>query len=350
MTIATSASLLSIVRSMYKSMTLADLRSHTHNFFHHLTELYTKHKHQNLTSFLKQFLSDEQVRVYFFEQNKPTFRCYRTDSWYRFVDEKERIETYLDSHDITTLHNLLKDSRAIKDHKQQKSVLDGLLENFYAWQWTHIHWKPFVVYDIETTFYGSHITDQHFEMAYSVDSSTVQDHWCTYVYSDAHSSKQLCDFLLSYDGYIVWYNHISFDNPVLVHNAWYGPPELAILNEKSIDPFLFLWKLTGKRMSLNNVAQALIATWKTLSSWKEWEQLLKEWKKTWNSRVLETVKKYCKNDVEITLWVFLYLLTYSSIQVDDTPYSFTLETLMSLWMRQSNSDQDSFTNGSLFLD
>jgi len=335
---------------MYKSMTLVELRSHTHNFFTNISLLYTKHNHQNLTSFLTQTLCDEIMRFYVFEQNKPVWRCYRLETWYRIVDEKEKIEAIFSFDEIKILHNLLKDTRALKDHQQQKSVQQSLLDAFAQGEWALIAWKPYVVYDIETTFYGSLISDQHFEMAYSIDTRTAMEHWWTYLYTDAKQCKELCDFLLSYDWYIVGYNHLAFDNPVLIHNAWYGPHELALLNKKSIDPFLFLWKMTWRRMSLNNVAQALIDTGKTLSSGKEWEQLLKERKKTWNNRILQKVKEYCKNDVEITLWVFLYLITYKSIQVDDATHTFTLDHLFSLWTKQEDDAVDSLLTGSLFLD
>jgi uncharacterized protein YprB with RNaseH-like and TPR domain len=84
-------------------------------------------------------------------------------------------------------------------------------------------------------------------------------------------------------------------------NVGYGKAEIDILNQKSLDPFLFLWKLLGKRMSLNNVAQALISSGKTLTSGKEGEELLQQYKKTKNEKLLTKVKKYCKNDVHITL-------------------------------------------------
>lgn len=110
-----------------------------------------------------------------------------------------------------------------------------------------------------------------------------------------------CDYLLAYPGYIVGYNQIWFDNPVLIHNCRYGQKELDILNQKSLDLFLFVQKMTGKRKKLNAVAQALISSEKTLSSGKEGSDLLKEYKKTGDLKALKKVKEYCKNDVHITL-------------------------------------------------
>jgi hypothetical protein len=152
-----------------------------------------------------------------------------------------------------------------------------------------------------------------------------------YKYIDRINMKRYCDYLLAYDGRIIWYNQIWFDNPVLCMNVWYGKEEIDILNKKSIDPFLFLWKTLWKRMSLNNVAQALISSWKTLASGKEWEWLLQEYKITWDEKTLRKVKKYCRNDVHITLWVFLALLKHKKIHVEGKMYEFWLEDILTKW-------------------
>jgi hypothetical protein len=155
-----------------------------------------------------------------------------------------------------------------------------------------------------------------------------------YKYIDTTNMKRYCDYLLAYDGWIIWYNQIGFDNPVLCMNVWYGKKEIDILNKKSIDPFLFLRKTLWRRMSLNNVAQALISSGKTLTSWKEWEELLQQYKKTGNKKILSKVKKYCKNDVHITLWVFLALLKHKKIHVEGKTYAFGLEDILKKWWRK----------------
>lgn len=321
-------------------MNLEELRTLQHNFFNNICAVYTKYKHQSLMSFLQEYLSHEQESVYIFDKSKPVLRCYIIPDGYRFIDEQEKIELIVNTQELQTLHNMLKNTGALKAHQKQNSILDDLLERFVTGDLQHIHEKPFLVYDIETTFTGSHISDQNFEMAYTIDSGEIENTSAAetasttkklpYKYVNADSAKRLCDFLLNYEGYIIGYNQIGFDNPVLSYNAWYGQAEIDILNKKSIDPFLFLRKLTGRRMSLNNVASALISAWKTLSSWKEWEQLLNTRKKTGDKRMLEKVKRYCKNDVQITLWVFLYLLQYSTIQVDNTTYEYTRQQLITL--------------------
>ena len=103
---------------------------------------------------------------------------------------------------------------------------------------------------------------------------------------------------------------------------------MEILNKKSIDPFLFLWRTLKRRMSLNNVSQALISSGKTLTSGKEGEELLQEYKKTGDKKLLSKVKKYCKNDVHITLGVFLALLKHKKIHVEGKMYEFGLEDII----------------------
>jgi hypothetical protein len=53
-----------------------------------------------------------------------------------------------------------------------------------------------------------------------------------------------------------------------------------------------------------------------LSSGAEGQELLDKWFRDGNIRALEKVKEYCKNDVEITLGVFLYMIYYQSVDLD----------------------------------
>jgi len=122
------------------------------------------------------------------------------------------------------------------------------LEEYRAGNLRQILGKPYLVYDIETTF-GSG-TGQYFEMSYDISSADDHSEEFAYTYVDRTNMKELADRLLAYDGWIIGYNNIAFDNPVLMKNCGYGEKEIAILNKKSIDPFLVIQKLTGRRMSL----------------------------------------------------------------------------------------------------
>lgn len=326
---------------MYKRFTLDELKKINTWFFDHLKALYTKHQHAYFKGFLKETMK-EGKRVYFFQSNKPYFRIQeQAGGIYRFVDEQEKIEVLANEDDVNAMHNLFKNSWELKAIKQEnKTILDGLIHEYQAWQRNLIEDKPFVVYDIETTFDGPLLTNQHFEMAYSIASDERNTEKMQYKYIDRINMKRYCDYLLNYDWRIIWYNQIWFDNPVLCMNVWYGKEEIDILNKKSIDPFLFLRKTLWRRISLNNVAKALISSWKTLTSWKEWEELLQEYKKTGDEKTLRKVKKYCRNDVHITLWVFLALLKHKKIHVEWKMYEFWLEDILLKWGYQNAVNEE----------
>jgi len=283
----------------------------------------------------------EWNRVYFFQSNRPFFRIQQNKEWiYRFVDEQEKIEVVATEDDVNTMHNLFKNTSQLKAiKKDNKTILDQLMHEYQWGQRNLIKDKPFVVYDIETTFDGPTLEHQHFEMAYSLASDEDNQEKMQYKYIDETNMKRYCDYLLAYDGWIIWYNQIWFDNPVLCMNVGYGQKEIDILNKKSIDPFLFLRKTLWRRMSLNNVAQALISSGKTLTSGKEWEELLQEYKKTGDKKVLRKVKKYCKNDVHITLWVFLALLKHKKIHVEGKMYEFELQDILKKWWWKKNVEK-----------
>ena len=60
--------------------------------------------------------------------------------------------------------------------------------------------------------------------------------------------KAFVDEMLAFDGYIVGFNQIWFDNPVSARNVGYGDREIEILNQKSIDLYVFFQTLTKRRI------------------------------------------------------------------------------------------------------
>jgi RNase_H superfamily len=310
---------------MYKRLTIDELTSTNTEFFAHLKAIYAKQKHPLFKGFLQSIFQDSS-RVYFYNGANPSFRMQKnSDGTYRFVDEIEKLEMITDVQGVDTMHNLMKNDRDIQRiAKTNKTILESLMEELQTGWFAEYLDKPFVTYDIETTYSGEHITDQYFEMAYSIASDEIAPESLPYKYIDRESMQKYCDYLLAYDGYIVGYNQIWFDNAVLVHNVGYGTDELAILNQKSLDLMLFVQKMTGKRKKLNAVAQALISSEKTLASGAEWANLLKEWKKTWDAKTLKIVKEYCKQDVAITLWVFLYFLKNQKLFLEGEEFSFDI--------------------------
>jgi hypothetical protein len=117
------------------------------------------------------------------------------------------------------------------------------------------------VYDIETTWTGDALTDHSFAIAYSMESTDG-----TYKFIDQTSLQKFVDYLLAFDGYIIGFNQIWFDNPVIIHNIGGTQEMIDELNRKSLDLMVFVQHMTGRRMGLNALATALVGLQKTLSS------------------------------------------------------------------------------------
>jgi len=87
-----------------------------------------------------------------------------------------------------------------------------------------------------------------------------------YEYIDQDGLKAFVQKMLDFDGYIVGFNSIAFDNIVSVYNVGGTEEDIKKLNDKSIDLFLFVQAMTGKRLGLNKIAEALVNVSKTLTS------------------------------------------------------------------------------------
>lgn len=313
---------------MYKKFSLPQLATLSTGFFTNLQTVVAKQKY----TYFKEFVSAcvaQGDRRYFFEANSPFFRFQKLpNAQYRFVDEKEKIELVVGEEELAQLHTLLMDKHRVVSMQKQKTIDQQLFEEYQQGAYRTIAGKPYLVYDIETTYGATAYNKQFFEMWYALDTAQEDEKASQFYYVDESNVHKFCDHLLAYDGWLIGYNHIGFDNPVILKHAWYSDAEIASLNQKSIDPFLFLYWLTGRRMSLNSVASSLISVGKTLASWKEGMQLLKEYKETGDKKTLEKVKAYCKNDVYITHGVLLYFLKYQQLNVDESQYTFSLDDLV----------------------
>jgi len=60
------------------------------------------------------------------------------------------------------------------------------------------------------------VTQQKFIMAYA--AQPTENNKMQYEYIDTSNLKDFIQRLLDFDGYIVGFNSISFDNPVIIHN------------------------------------------------------------------------------------------------------------------------------------
>ncbi len=195
------------------------------------------------------------------------------------------------------------------------------MDEFKTGQYSQILDKPYLVYDIETTTIDD-LRSAKFLLAYAMYPNGDKMEYECIMQEDL---KGFVDKMLAFDGYIVGFNQIWFDNPVSVWNAGYGDPEIEILNQKSIDLYVFFQKLTKRRIGLNKLSEALVGVQKTLSSGAEGEVLWNKYQETGDKKFLEEFKKYCKNDVRMTALVMFYFLHFKKLFIEVEEFDFTIE-------------------------
>ncbi len=300
---------------MYKTLSFEDLTKIKTSFFSNLKNIYEKEWYAYFKQFLKKINDGLTKELMFCSSWEIYFRiCFNEKV--EIIDEKQSIRLILDEETIDKLHNYLK-KKTINLGK--KNIANTLLDVFNTTNMKEILGKHFIVYDIETIWNIQNLQQTKFMIAYAIDSSDYEKTGQApkYKYVDRKRLDKFVQYLLDYDWYIIGYNHISFDNPVIVYNSSFKNKEEIIekLNSKSIDLFYIYSKLLGKKVWLNQVATGLVGVSKTLSSGAEGASLLKAYEDTGDKQALEKVKKYCKNDVKMTLTILLYLLLNWNISV-----------------------------------
>ncbi|MFA7284255.1 MAG: ribonuclease H-like domain-containing protein [Candidatus Absconditabacterales bacterium] len=287
----------------------------------------------NVKDFLKsQFTFGNQT--YYRDGTNPVFRFTKEHPSgqeypsYIFVDEREKIELYVDNDTIKNLTNKLKSDKVIP---KGDSLLDILFKEYQEGGFRTILGKPYVVYDIETLYATMNLKGLAFELGYTITSSDTGESFDKqFKYIEKQAIQKYVDFLLDFDGYIIGFNNIGFDNIVIGYNAGYTEEIINRLHAKSIDLFYYLRNLTNKRMGLNKVATALVGLQKTLSGGgSEGSDLLKDWLSTGNAESLKKVKEYCKGDVKMTLGVLLYLYKFGEFFIDGEQYCFNEDEFFS---------------------
>lgn len=294
--------------------------------------------------------------IYYFNRSDTLFRFSRRENDVILSDEKEKIELILDETLQKEFQNVFKEyfiKRSKSKNWQnnngwnnnQKSIEQILLDEFNEWKYSQINWKKFLVYDIETTWDLENLKEVKFSVAYSMEPNEWNK--MTYEYIDQESLKEFVQKMLDFDWYIVWFNNIRFDNPVCIYNVGFSDEDIQILNEKSIDLYVLVHNLSWKRMWLNKISEALVGVSKTLESWAEWDILFKKYLETWEQEYLETLKKYCKNDVRMTALVFLYLMHFKKIYIEWEEIIFWLEDVVNKSNTTTKTSKDN-QNQSIF--
>ena len=269
----------------------------------------------------------EGNEIYYMYRGDFTFRFQNNNEEYTLMDEKEKVQLVLDEQWKREFQSMVKNF-ILKKEKiiWQKSIEQILLDSFHDGKYSTIWWKNYMVYDIETDTNISNLKETEFLLAYAMYPTIWNK--MTYEYVDKEWLKTFVQKMLDFDGYIVGFNSIAFDNMVSVYNVQGSEEDIKKLNEKSIDLFLFVWAMTGKRLGLNKIAEALVNVSKTLTSWAEWEVLYKKYREENDLEALEEFKKYCKNDVRMTALIFLYFMHFKKLFIEGEEIAFTLEDLV----------------------
>lgn len=311
---------------MYKRFTLHDIRTVQNNFLWHFYSILKK-EHCTLPNDLFKKIFKEWDEIFYMMRGDFTFRFQNTHQQYVLMDEREKIQIILDEEGKREFQSLVKNYILKKEKIHgQKSVEQLLLDEFHTGKYATLWGKPYMVYDIETDTNIANLKETKFLLAYNMH--TTSSNKMTYEYIDPAGIKAFVQKMLDFDWYIVGFNSIAFDNIVSVYNAGGTEEDIKKINAKSIDLFLFIQAMTGKRLWLNKVAEALVNVSKTLSSWVEWEALYKKYQEENDLEALETFKQYCKNDVRMTMLIFLYLMHAQKIFIEWEEIVFTLDDLI----------------------
>lgn len=266
--------------------------------------------------------------VYYMREWSWYFRISKKwDDSFIFTDEVEKIELPAWPEELQQMHNLLKWDKKIqklmKDNQSIKATLETELENGERRTFMD---KPYIVYDLETIWSTNDLKSHEISVGYMFDSTSG-----SYKLIDKNNAQKVVNHMLDFDWWIVGFYNLWFDNPVILYNTEFTQEKLDALNKKTIDVFFFVQKMLWRRIGLNKLAEALVWAKKSLESWVEWAKLYKDYLLTWDKKLLEQVKKYCKNDVTMTLLIFLYLLKYKKLYDEWNEVEFTDDDILYYW-------------------
>jgi len=311
---------------MYKRFTVQEIKTIQNQFIQNLYWCIKKERCQSTLDFFKKIFK-EGNDIYFCNRSEILLSCSKTaDDKIIIRDEREKIETILDDAERRSLESAIRNYITKKERQTgQKTIEQILMDEFMLGAYNTINDKPFLVYDIETTVCDD-IKDAEYLIGYAM--YPIEGNKMEYKYIGKEDLDEFVQKMIDFDGYIIGYNNIRFDNPVCIYNSTKNQQDIDILNNKTIDLFVFFQKMTGKRIGLNKVATALVNVQKTLESGAEWEVLWKQYLETKDEKVLEEFKKYCKNDVRMTALVLLYLLHYKKINMEGDELYFTIEDFL----------------------
>lgn len=336
---------------MYKKFTLEELSTIQNNLIPHLHTIIQREKCQWVNDFFKVAFREWDEVIYFDRWN-PLMIIQLINNQIYITDEADNIQIQVPANEKGELNRLM--IRYISKKQRQiwqKTIEQILMDAFVQWKFYDILWKPYLVYDIETALISWEVSETNFPEYYLWFSLEESSAWkMTYSCIMMEDLPSFVQKMIDFDWYIIGYNQIYFDNPVSAYNAWLWKKEVEILNEKSLDLYVFFTQLTWKRMWLNKVSDSLVWVRKTLDSWADVESLWKQRKSSWDNKILKKIQEYCKNDVRMTALVLLYLLHFQKVDMDNEDYIFDTKKFIELAKptEKKSSNNKNVKNNSLF--
>ena len=336
---------------MYKKFTMDELTTIQNNLIPHLYTVIQREKCQWVNDFFKVVFRNWH-EVMYFDRGNPLLNIQLVGKDIYITDEVDSIQIQIPADDKSSLNRIM--IRYISKKQRQvwqRTIEQILMDTFVEWKFYSILWKPYIVYDIETALISWEVNEKNFPEYYLWFSmEEVEAGKMEYSCIMMEDLKEFVQKLINFDWYIIWYNQIYFDNPVSVYNAWLTNDEVKILNEKSLDLYVFFQQLTGRRMWLNKVSDSLVWVSKTLDSWADVESLWKERKEKDDKKILKKIQEYCKNDVRMTALVLMYLLHFQKVDLEDGEYTFDIDRFLELSRpMEKKTDVTNAVNWSLFL-
>ncbi len=336
---------------MYKKFTMEELTTIQNNLIPHLYTVIQREKCQWVNDFFKVVFRNWH-EVMYFDRGNPLLNIQHIDNDIYITDEVDNIQIQIPADDKSSLNRLM--IRYISKKQRQiwqRTIEQILMDTFVEWKFYSALWKPYIVYDIETALISWEVNEKNFPEYYLWFSmEEVEAGKMEYSCIMMENLKDFVQKLIDFDGYIIWYNQIYFDNPVSVYNVWLTNSEVKILNEKSLDLYVFFQQLTWRRMWLNKVSDSLVWVSKTLDSWADVESLWKQRKETDDKKILKKIQEYCKNDVRMTALVLMYLLHFKKVDIDNEEYTFDIDKFLELSRpMEKKTDVTNAVNWSLFI-
>ena len=336
---------------MYKKFTMEELTTIQNNLIPHLYTVIQREKCQWVNDFFK-IVFRNWHEVMYFDRGNPLLNIQHIDNDIYITDEVDNIQIQIPADDKSSLNRLM--IRYISKKQRQiwqRTIEQILMDTFVEWKFYSALWKPYIVYDIETALISWEVNEKNFPEYYLWFSmEEVEAGKMEYSCIMMENLKDFVQKLIDFDGYIIWYNQIYFDNPVSVYNVWLTNSEVKILNEKSLDLYVFFQQLTWRRMWLNKVSDSLVWVSKTLDSWADVESLWKQRKETDDKKILKKIQEYCKNDVRMTALVLMYLLHFKKVDIDNEEYTFDIDKFLELSRpMEKKTDVTNAVNWSLFI-